>query len=126
MPKLVFIPKYFLLSLALFLSEVVIELFAHDDFIRPIFGDYLVVILLYCIIRTFLKVKTINACIFVLTLSFALEFAQAFQLLKILNLSESYWAKILLGSSFSFGDLIAYSLGVITVYILETHFFDKK
>lgn len=125
MPKLVFIPKYFLISIFLFLSELSIELFAHDDFIRPIFGDYLVVILMYCMIRTFLKVKTIYACLFVLILSYSIEFAQYFQILKFFNLQDVYWAKILLGNSFSFGDLIAYSLGIITVYIMEVKFFDR-
>ncbi len=126
MPKLIFVPKYFFLSIGLFLCELSIELYAHDNFIRPYFGDYLVVILLYCIIRSFLKVKTLAACLFVLSFSFFLEFAQYFELLELFNLKEVYWAKILLGNSFSVWDLLAYFLGVLTIYPLEIMIFDKK
>lgn len=126
MPKLTFSPKYFFLSIGLFLSEISIELFAHDSFIRPYFGDYLVVILLYSIIRSFLKLKTIAACLFVLGFSFFLEFAQYFKILELFELQDVYAAKILLGNSFSIWDLAAYFLGVITIYFLEIKIFDKK
>lgn len=126
MSKLVFKPKYFILSIILFIAELSIELFAHDDFIRPYFGDYLIVILLYCLIRTFCRMKTLTACILVLIFSFAIEFSQYFQLLSIFDLQDSYWAKLIFGSSFSQWDLLAYLLGIISVYILENKFFDKK
>ena len=35
---------YFLLTILLFCTEVIIALFVHDNFIRPYFGDVLVVI----------------------------------------------------------------------------------
>ena len=43
---------YAIAALLLFLIELFIALFVHDTFVRPYFGDVLVVILLWCIIKT--------------------------------------------------------------------------
>lgn len=126
MSKLTFNLRYLALSILLFLSEWSIEKYAHDDFIRPYFGDFLVVILLYCLIRSFLNLATLSVCLFVLALSFSIEFAQYLNLVKALGLEDAYWAKILLGNSFSVIDLLAYFLGISLVYILEISLFKNK
>ena len=52
--RLVFFNKfYFMLSLFLFGVEKLIALLFHGDFIRSYFSDDLVVILLYCMIKSF-------------------------------------------------------------------------
>ena len=43
---------YAFAALLLFLTEAVIALMVYDDFIRPYMGDALVVILIYCMVRT--------------------------------------------------------------------------
>ena len=55
--------KYFLFALALFMIEVLIALFVHDSFIRPYLGDFLVVILIYCAVRTFIKASPLKIAI---------------------------------------------------------------
>ena len=52
---LTFNPRYFLVAVALFITEVLIALYVRDDFIRPYVGDFLVVILVYCAGRALLK-----------------------------------------------------------------------
>ena len=55
--------KYALLSLFFFLVEVIIERFFHGGFIRNVFGDYLVVFLIYCFVLSFFKWKKLYVAI---------------------------------------------------------------
>jgi hypothetical protein len=45
---------YFILTFLLFLTEVLIVMFAHDNFVRPYLGDYLVVIVFYGVLYRYL------------------------------------------------------------------------
>ncbi len=46
---------YFVLTILLLGLEIIIALFAHDSIIRPYIGDLLVVILLYCFVKSFVN-----------------------------------------------------------------------
>jgi hypothetical protein len=111
--------KYFFLSLLLFTIEVCIALFFHNRFIRPLFGDFLVVILLYCMLKSVFSISVKTAAISVLIFSFLVEIMQYFQLVKILGLQDNKLACIVIGTSFAWEDLVAYSLGILTVYLVE-------
>ena len=112
--------KYFLFATALFVVEVLIALFAHDNFIRPYFGDYLVVILIYCAVRTFLQVSPLKAAIGVLLFSYAIEGLQYFRIVDKLGLSGNVIARTVIGYGFEWWDILAYTLGIITVLIFES------
>jgi uncharacterized membrane protein YfcA len=45
---------YFALAMLIFGIEILIAKFAHDQIIRPYIGDLLVVILIYCFVKSFL------------------------------------------------------------------------
>ena len=111
--------KYFLFSLALFVVEVLIALYVHDGFIRPYFGDYLVVMLLYCAVRTFIKTSPIKVAIGVLLFSYLLEVLQYFNIVDRLGLTDNKLAKTVIGYGFEWIDLLAYTLGIVTVLVLE-------
>ena len=111
--------KYFSLAIALFLTEVAIELYAHDDFVRPYLGDLLVVILLYCMVKSVLNTPVFITAIAVLVFSYLIETLQYLNLIKILGLENSYAAKILLGNYFAWGDILAYTAGIFIVLIFE-------
>ncbi|MDG5492671.1 DUF2809 domain-containing protein [Psychroserpens sp. SPM9] len=111
---------FFASSLLLFSVEVCIAVFLSEGFIRHTFGDFLVVILMYCAIKSFIKVKPLKIAIAVLAFAFLIEFLQWFNLLDYLNLRQSSLAVIILGSTFEITDLIAYTLGVITIYLIDT------
>ncbi len=112
--------KYFLLTVILFLTEINIALFFQDRFIRPYVGDLLVVILLYCFVKSFFKVPVIPLSIGVLLFSFVVETLQYFNLVELLHLQQSKLARIVLGTSFEWIDIIAYSLGIFLVIMIET------
>jgi hypothetical protein len=112
--------NYFILTILLFLTEAAIAMYVHDDFIRPYFGDFLVVILLYCFVKSFVKVSVLVAASLVLVLSFGIEIAQYFDMVEKLGLQHSKIARVVLGNSFTWMDLLAYVLGILTVIGIET------
>jgi len=111
--------KYFVAFICIFLIEILIAFFFKDSFIRPFFGDLLVVILLYCFVRTFFKLSVRNAIIGVLVFSFMIEFAQYFKLVEVLGLEGNRIARIVIGSTFDPLDLLAYTLGAAAVVLIE-------
>lgn len=110
---------YFAFTIFLFLLETVIALFVHDNFIRPYFGDFLVVMLLYCFLKSFLNVSVMVAAGLVLLFSFAIETAQYFNMVEKLGLQHYKIAKVVLGNSFAWMDLLAYVLGILAVISIE-------
>ncbi len=111
--------NYFVFTVLLFVLEVLIALYVHDSFIRPYFGDFLVVILLYCFLKSFLNLKVWWAVGVVLAFSFFIEFAQYLHLIKLLGLQNSGLTKAVLGTSFSWEDLVCYTAGIVFVVIVE-------
>ena len=103
----------------LLLIEACIAVFIPDGFIRQYFGDFLVVILIYCLIMSLFNLKPIAAAWIVLIISTAIEIGQYFRILDVLGLSENRLAILVLGNTFSLADLIAYFLGITTVVIVE-------
>lgn len=49
--------KYLCAFIIVFIIEVLIALFINDKFIRPYVGDILVVVLIYCFIRSFVGIE---------------------------------------------------------------------
>jgi len=111
--------RYFSLTVLLFITEALIALYVHDDFIRPYYGDFLVVILIYCFVKSFMKVAVLKTAIFVLLFSFAVEASQYLNLVGILGLENSRLAKTVLGNSFSWSDILSYIAGMLVVICME-------
>lgn len=110
---------FFVSSLLLLFIEIGIAVYLHEGFIRHTFGDFLVVILIYCFLRSFIEAKPYKVAIAVLIFSFFIEFSQRYNLLDYLGLRDSKLAVIILGSTFEIKDLIAYTLGILTIYIID-------
>ena len=83
--------NYFFLALLLLLIEIFIAIFIHDQFIRPYVGDFLVVILMYCFIKSFLNTPVIATAIGVLLFAYAVETVQYFNLAKQFDLKTTGW-----------------------------------
>jgi DNA integrity scanning protein DisA with diadenylate cyclase activity len=111
--------RYFISALLLFVIEFIIGADVHDAIIRPYGGDFLVVILLYCFIKSFINTPVLKTACGVLLIAYIVEISQYFHLVSLLGLQNSKIAKILLGTSFSFTDLLAYTLGILLVIIIE-------
>ena len=111
----IFRVRYFILTLVLLLIEVLIAMYVHDDFVRPYVGDFLVVIFLYCLVRSFLKAPVMQIVIGVLLFSFMVEILQYFHFIALIGLEHFMLARAILGTSFSFTDLVAYTVGCMVV-----------
>ena len=70
--------RYFLHAIILFVTEILIAIFAHDPIIRPYVGDVLVVMLIYCAIKAFLITPVVTTAIWVLIFSYVIETLQYF------------------------------------------------
>jgi hypothetical protein len=110
--------KYFLISLLLFLSEIIIAKYT-TGFIRHTIGDYLVVILLYTLIKSFVQLSNLKTGIIVLLIAYLVEFLQLTNLQNFYPDKYTNTLKLVLGTSFSIGDLVAYTLGIITTLLIE-------
>jgi hypothetical protein len=110
--------KYLLLTLALLITEVLIALYMHDRFVRPYVGDFLVVILVYCFVCTFLQAPVPPVAIGVLLFAYIVEILQYFNMVKHLGLQHSRLANIVLGNHFEWGDMLAYTLGILLLLLL--------
>jgi hypothetical protein len=116
---LTFDKKYFTFAVVLFVTEILIALYVNDAIIRPYVGDYLVVMLIYCAVRTFIKVSPLKLAIGVLLFAYLIEVLQYFHIADILGLQNNTIARTVIGYGFSWIDMLAYTLGVITIVILE-------
>ena len=118
-PVLKFSPFYAISTLLLFITEVLIAIFVLDQFIRPYIGDFLVVILIYSFVKSFLNTPVVPTAIGVLLFAYTVELLQYFRIVEILGLQHSRAARIIIGSSFEWQDMLAYTLGVLAVVLLE-------
>lgn len=110
---------YLAITTLLFITEILIAVFLKSGVFRHTFGDYLVVILIYCFFKSFLKINSFKLAIMVLVFAFSIEYLQLANLLKLLNLQNNQLAKLVLGSTFHVSDLAAYTLGIISALIVE-------
>jgi hypothetical protein len=111
--------NYFFFTILLLLIEVFIAVYIHDRFVRPYIGDLLVVILIYCFLKNFWNASVLKVAVSVLLFAFAVEASQYFNLINHLGLQNSRLSKIILGSSFHWFDMLAYTLGIILVIGIE-------
>lgn len=110
---------YCLLAIVLFIVEVLIAAYVDDAIIRPYIGDLLVVILLYCFVRTFTNLAVLPVAIGVLLFAYLIEILQYFQLVHRLGLGQYKLARIVIGSTFQWIDLVAYTVGIAIVLCIE-------
>ena len=114
-----FNPRHFILMIIIFIVEVCIAVFVHDNFIRPFVGDIIVVWFMYYFIRAFVECKVLYVAFFTLAFSFFVEIGQYFNLITILGLQESNLARIVMGTSFSWWDLLCYVIGFGFLFIFD-------
>lgn len=110
---------YLLATIVLFFTEVVIAAYVRDTIIRPYGGDFLVVILMYCFVKSFTDIPPVPAAIGVLLFSYLIETLQYFHFINWLGLQNSRAAQLILGVGFAWGDMLAYTLGIALVMIME-------
>lgn len=111
--------KSFIISLIIFIVEVIIALYINDKIIRPFVGDILVVIFIYYFIKAFINIKPIYIAIFTLIFSCIVEILQYFNFVNIIGLGHNKAARIIIGTSFSWIDLLCYLIGFLCLFLLD-------
>jgi uncharacterized membrane protein YfcA len=114
-----FNPFYFIGFVLLLITEILIALYAHDEFVRPLLGDFLVVIMLYCLVKSIIKKQETEIALFVLIFAYLVELGQYYQLVKLIGLDDYPLANIVIGNFFSWVDIVMYTLGIILVLSFE-------
>lgn len=111
--------EYLLFAVILFVTEVLIGVYVRDSFIRPFGGDFLVVILIYCLVKSFFFWPVIKTAAGVLLFSYVVEVLQYFKIVNVLGLKQNAAARIIIGTSFSWLDMVCYTAGIATVLLVE-------
>ena len=111
--------KYFLAAFALFITEFLIARFINGGFIRNVLGDYLVVFLIYYFLLSFYKWQKFKLAVFVLLVAYLIEILQYVQILKILGIPKSTFTDMILGSSFDWLDMLAYTLAFLSLVLMQ-------
>lgn len=116
--RFIFNKFYFICTLLLLAIEILIALYTNN-WIRAYFGDFLVVILLHCLILSFVKTNKIIVLTGVLLFSYLVEILQYYKFVEVIGLQKSAIANTLIGTSFSWIDMLMYTLGIFFVAIIE-------
>ncbi len=114
------------IAAAIFIIEVLIALYITDNFIRPYVGDVLVVILIYYFVKAFVKIEVWPLAIATLLFSYLIETLQYFQFVKLIGLGNNKLANIIIGNYFAWEDLLAYTVGIAFVLVIETYHYKPK
>lgn len=110
---------YALAFLILLITEVLIALFVRDDFIRPYGGDILVTVLICAAVRIVFPTGVRLLPVWVFLFAAAVEIGQYFDFVTLLGLGNIPFFRILLGTSFSWIDLLCYAAGCVLFWLGE-------
>ena len=110
---------YASLFVIIFLIELYIALYVHDDFVRPYIGDVFVTALICCFCRIFFPMGVKLLPLYVLLFSFLVETAQYFNVVTLLGLQDNALACTIIGTSFSHIDLVCYAVGCGLFWAVE-------
>lgn len=111
--------NYFTLAALIFIVEVCIALFVNDKFVRPYVGDVLVVMLMYCFVKSFFTWPVKAVALGVLLFAFTIECLQYLNIVEKLGLTHSSLARTVIGTSFAWYDIWAYVAGYALVLLIE-------
>ncbi len=110
---------YAICFIIIFAIEVLIALFVNDAFIRPYGGDILVTVLICCFVRILFPSGIRLLPLWVFLFAAAVEVAQYFDFVSLLGLGDIAFFRILLGTAFSFIDIICYAVGCVLFFAGE-------
>lgn len=113
---------YSISFIVILITEILIALFVSDAFIRPFGGDILVTILICCFVRMLFLKKIRFLAFGVFLFATAVEIGQYYDFVTLLGLGNSTFFRVLLGTSFSFWDLVCYACGCVIFFVCEKIF----
>lgn len=104
---------YIILLVLIIAVEVVIAITQHGNWIRYYGGDVIVVWAVYCLVQCALGGKNNHyiAHIGVMVFAFFVEFLQYIHIVDLIGLGDIQFFRILIGTDFSFIDMLSYAVG---------------
>lgn len=111
---------YLLTTIILLITEVLIALYVHDDFIRPYVGDALVVIVLYTFVRILIPEKGRLLPLYIFLFAVVVEILQGIHIVNILGVADNRFLRTLIGDSFDIKDILCYGAGCILLWLYES------
>lgn len=119
--------KYLLLTIFIFLVEVLIATVLKDQFfIRAYLGDVIVVMLLFTFAKSFLIVNDTKLILGIFAFSCVIEFAQFFNIAEKLGFQPGSLMYIVIGNSFSWIDILCYAVGCLLLYFFVKFYKSKE
>lgn len=94
--------------------------------IRGFMGDVIVTILIYSIVKIFITVKPLMLGVIVLLFSYMVEGLQYIHIVDKIGLGDNKIARIIIGTTFSTSDLIAYLIGVVIILWVDMKIIEAK
>jgi hypothetical protein len=119
--------NYFAIAVGILLLEVfVATTFSAIEFIRGSVGDILVVILIYYLLLAFRRFQPVPLAVGIFVFACAVEVAQYFRLADVLGLERGSLLSILIGTTFSWLDIVMYAVGCVLAVVLHVTVFEKE
>ena len=109
---------FFACFVLLLTCEVLIALFVHDRFVRPYIGDVLVVIVIYCLVRTVFPEGIRPLPLYVFAFAAGTELLQLFGLVELFP-PEQRIIRTIVGSTFDLIDILCYAVGCGVILVFE-------
>ncbi len=117
---------YIIFSLIFIILCILIVLaFASNQFIRGFVGDAVIVMLLYSIAKSFRDFDNLKLSLGITIFAYLIEFSQYIKIIPLLGFQENYFTRIVFGSVFDPFDLLAYTVGGVSIFHLDTYFSRK-
>ena len=114
-----FNPKAIPWFIAIFAIEILIALHVRDAIIRPYGGDLLAVVLVYAGARVFVSISSSTLAWLSFAVGCTVELFQLFGVPGWLELQRYPILHIAVGTTFQWGDLVAYALGALLAWIID-------
>ncbi len=110
---------YAIVFLLLVAVEVIIALYVRDSFIRPFGGDIIVIGVLYCFVRMIFPERFKLLPLWLFLFAVCVEFGQAIDYVTLLGLGDIEFFRVLMGTSFSWYDILCYGAGSLICFGFE-------
>lgn len=104
---------YIILLVLIIAVEVVIAITQHGNWIRYYGGDVIVVWAVYCLVQAVFGGKNNHYIVHigVMVFAFFVEFLQYIHIVDLIGLGDIQFFRILIGTDFSFIDMLSYAVG---------------
>ncbi|WP_149207974.1 ribosomal maturation YjgA family protein [Flavobacterium johnsoniae] len=115
----------------LFLFIVFLGICSRKTTFVPLWiGDFLYAVMIYFLVRIFLPFKNaFSIALLSLLICYSIEFLQLYQGEWMIELRKTLFGRYVLGQGFLWEDILAYTFGIITVFVFEKitfNYFSQK